>query len=218
MTYDAIVSQALCHILTESYLEFLKAIYKMNKAYKGFKSVYQASGGPLGGDSVCARSDQSCGPQVVFPGGISESDSLDDIFTKLNEHYTRQTSASSRTPASSSTGSGFFGWGKKRSEPVELKHSTSSTALPALNRLRLDEDKRTSASEPASKSGSPAASIKDLIPGEAVEVEEKRQGVRASEHASHPEPKWANDPLTTLVISGAAFGFGLFGLVFSLLP
>lgn len=33
-----------------------------------------------------------------------------------------------------------------------------------------------------------------------------------------PEPAWAGDALTTLIISGAAFGFGLFGLIFSLLP
>lgn len=33
-----------------------------------------------------------------------------------------------------------------------------------------------------------------------------------------PKAEWDGDVMATLVISGAAFGFGLFGLIFSLLP
>lgn len=42
--------------------------------------------------------------------------------------------------------------------------------------------------------------------------------VEQGEQGSFPSPAWAGDPLTTLVISGAAFGYGLFGLIFSILP
>ncbi|KAK4053906.1 Mitochondrial outer membrane protein iml2 [Microbotryomycetes sp. JL221] len=184
LTNDAVLGQALCHVLTESYLEFMKCLYKMNRAYKGFKQIYQ----------------------IVFPGGVKDTDNLDEIFARLNNNYAKKTRPGSTNDESSSSATSLFGWGRKKSSAAaaELKPSSSATALPSLNRLQLD-DKRMSSSEPVSVNGSPLGSEANLV-------------LDAKADAGHPAPLWADDPLTTLTISGCAFGFGLFGLILSLLP
>ncbi|KAM0791385.1 hypothetical protein ACM66B_005850 [Microbotryomycetes sp. NB124-2] len=180
LTNDAVLGQALCHVLTESYLEFMKCLYKMNRAYKGFKQVYQ----------------------IVFPTGVDGD--LDSIFQTLNDNYTRKISSNGAT-AQTSSGS-LFGWGRKKSA-VTLRPSASSTALPNLKSLQLD-DRPHSASEPVSTNATPNDSSTNLTASLPP----------ASNDLGHPAPLWADDPLTTLVISGCAFGFGLFGLILSLLP
>ncbi|ORY89442.1 mitochondrial outer membrane protein IML2 [Leucosporidium creatinivorum] len=213
LTHDAVMSQALVHILTESYLEFTKAIWKLNRAYKGFKSVYS----------------------IVYPGGITESDSLDTIFTKLNAHYVAQTTGAGSGSGGGSSllssvgggggGSSFFGWGKKKVSTTELKHSSSTAALPALSKVAaLDAEKR-SASAPGSKVPSREGSVFELGAGvdrlsmngeaEKVGTGEKMQ---MGEDGSFPAPLWKDDPIASLCVSGAFFGAGLFTLIFSLLP
>ncbi|KAK4054454.1 Mitochondrial outer membrane protein iml2 [Microbotryomycetes sp. JL201] len=178
LTNDAVLGQALCHLLTESYLEFLQVPFKMSRAYKGFKQIYQ----------------------IVFPGGADGD--LDSIFRTLNEDYTRKLQGND-TSEKSTSGS-FFGWGRKKSTAAVLRPSASSAALPSLRNLQLN-DKPQSASEPVSTNGTPNDSSTDLVAPQKNEL-------------GHPAPLWANDPLTTIVISGCAFGFGLFGLILSLLP
>ncbi|SCV72008.1 BQ2448_4702 [Microbotryum intermedium] len=220
---DAVMSQALCHVLTESYVEFMKAIYKLNRAYKGFKSLYT----------------------VVFPDGVSESDSLESIFTKLNSNYLAKTEGpqtpstsgrltpngastptSAATPTSSTPSSpslSFFGsWGRKRLDPNTaanalapsnlLRHSSSAVTLPSqISKLGITDEKPNitiATSTPGSKLASRSASFENL----------KGQRIEQGVDGSHPAPLWKDDPITSLVIGGAAFGYGLFGLIFSLLP
>ncbi|SCZ88505.1 BZ3500_MvSof-1268-A1-R1_Chr2-1g04454 [Microbotryum saponariae] len=221
---DAVMSQALCHVLTESYVEFMKAIYKLNRAYKGFKSLYTVG---------------------LVSEAVSESDSLEYIFTKLNSNYLAKTQGaqtsstpgrltpngastptSATTPASSTSSSSslsFFGsWGRKRADPNAaaivdvpsnlLRHSSSAVTLPSqISKLGITEEKpniKITTSTPASNLASRSASFENL----------KGQRIEQGVDGSHPAPLWKDDPITSLVIGGAAFGYGLFGLIFSLLP
>ncbi|KAM0753081.1 hypothetical protein T439DRAFT_323696 [Meredithblackwellia eburnea MCA 4105] len=228
---DVVVAQALCHILTESTIEFMKAVYKLNRAYKGFSNAYK----------------------VVFPKDISENDSLHKIFTDLNAFYLKskereKEKAFSAATSTSSSGSGFFGWNtKKRTDLQHLKHSSSTSAIPNLvANLSLDvpSSENLAASAPTSRPPSERGSItpseqstlattadtatSNVDTSATSSLNENSHGAEnGDESPSHlvgedgkevPEPLWKGDALTTLVISGAAFGFGLFGLIFSILP
>lgn len=177
----------------------MKAVYKLNRAYKGFKSVYA----------------------TVYPGGVSEHDSLDTIVSKLNTHYVVQ--STSPTPSHHSAGGGgggLFGWSKKKPALAELKHSASSGALPALRAPGV-EDSRVVASEPGSRSHSRAGSIDGVsraVDQLSLSGEGEKEKVQMGEDGSYPAPLWKGDPITSMCISGAFFGAGLFTLIFSLLP
>lgn len=176
--------------------EFMKAVYKLNRAYKGFKSVYS----------------------TVYPGGVSEADSLDHIITKLNTHYTTQLTAPSSSSHSSSGGGGLFGWGRKKPALAELKHSASSSGLPALRTVAV-ADSRVVSSEPGSRSGSREGSFEGVRTGmEGLAVSGQQEKVQMGEDGSYPAPAWKGDPIASMCISGAFFGAGLFTLIFSLLP
>lgn len=148
---------------------------------------------------------------------MSESDSLDTIISKLNAHYVAQTTAP--PPSSSSSSGGFFGWGsKKKPALADLKHSASSTALPAPQ-VPIVEDSRVSSSEPGSRSHSRDPSVDRLRGGvDALSLSGEKEKVQMGEDGSYPAPLWKDDPVASLLVSGAFFGAGLFTLIFSLLP
>ncbi|GAA6058174.1 hypothetical protein JCM3770_004079, partial [Rhodotorula araucariae] len=195
LTGDAVIGQALVAIMSESYVEFAKAIWKLNRAYKIFMSIYK----------------------TVFPGGVTEDESLDSVFRKLNEHYLAQTTAPA---ASNSAGGGGFlsAWGRKKAPAVavSLRHTSSSSALASAQGASATP---TSASAPVSHLPSEHGSTTDLAAGLAATSLGGGVGTTEGDGADeHPTPLWAGDRLTTLVISGAALGSGMFGLIFSTLP
>ncbi|KAL8281124.1 hypothetical protein RQP46_006482 [Phenoliferia psychrophenolica] len=166
---DAVIAQSLCHILTESYLEFMK---------------------------------------IVFPAGVAADESLTSIFTKLNAAYLKAKTESPSKSSTSATAS-LLSWGsskKRMSDASSLRHSASTSALPS-SLLPSAPGEDVAATAPASRNGSRQSSL----------GAETSLGVLDENGAPIPEPLWAGDALTTLVISGAAFGFGLFSLIFSLL-
>ncbi|GAA6001330.1 hypothetical protein JCM10207_006611 [Rhodosporidiobolus poonsookiae] len=188
---DAVIGQALVAILSESYMEFVKAIFKLNSAYKLFTSLYS----------------------TVFPDGVQEDESLDAIFTKLNTFYLKQSTSSSLAPPEPSGGGGFFSsWGKKKGAALasNLRHASSSSAL-ASSAAPSTSAVSVSASAPGSELPSADASVDDLAKGLSSRLSLGDEG-------SYPAPAWKDDPLVTLIISGAALGSGMFGLIFSLLP
>lgn len=141
--------------------------------------------------------------QIVFPHGVQENESLATVFAGLNERYLKAKSKPETTAPSS-----FFGWNTKKRNDLAvpgLRHSASTSALEGLAPPAPAEG--VAVSVPTSRSGSRSSSLGS---GEAVPLGDDGDAV--------PAPLWAGDPLSTLVISGAAFGFGLFGLIFSLLP
>ncbi|GAA5901756.1 hypothetical protein JCM5296_005398 [Sporobolomyces johnsonii] len=185
---DASIAQALISLLSESYSQFIGAVWKLNKSYKTFSAVAKA----------------------VFPDGVDENDTLHAIVTKLNSHYLDKTTNPSPVPDSaSSTSSSFFPWRKRVASPAPaLKHAVSS---PALSNLAHKHADAPSSSAPGSRVPSREDSAEDLV--KAFEG----KGTLA-ETGEYPTPLWEQDALNTLIVSGAALGSGMFGLIFSMLP
>lgn len=144
-------------------------------------------------------------PQIVFPTGVAEEDSLATIYKKLNESYLSRKAAPPPSVASS-----LFGW-RKRSPSHILRHASSTATLPTIGSLSLavpDGDNGLTASAPTSRPLTRENSVEAVPP--------ILPSVSSGEVL--PKAEWEGDALSTLVISGASFGFGLFGLIFSLLP
>lgn len=154
--------------------------------------------------------------KTVFPDDIGEDESLREVFSKLNQHYLDQTTQQAVPVAS---GSGLFGWGRKKNPALHrVRHSSSSSDLPSASSPdRTAAPSDVPASTPVTEVSSPSGSTTDLTAGIA-RVQVARTTTAAFMEADEddfPTPLWANDPLTTLIISGAALGSGLFGLIFS---
>lgn len=159
--------------------------------------------------------------KIVFPDDIGEDESLRQVFTKLNQHYLNQTTQQAAPAASGA--SGLFGWGRKKNPVLNrVRHSSSSSDLPSLSSSSSPagiaaDGSTVPASEPVSNAPSPNDSTTDLAAGvERMQVGRTTTAVfMEADEDDFPTPLWANDPLTTLIISGAALGSGLFGLIFS---
>lgn len=88
---------------------------------------------------------------------MSEDESLETIFTKLNTHYHQRLAA----PVGSSftSGGGFFGWGRKKhvhadTDPISRPSSAVGVTRPAGMASRSVVTQRMAASEPVSREGS----------------------------------------------------------------
>lgn len=215
---DAVLGQALTAVLSESYVEFAKAVWKLNKAYKVRRCFPFAHLLRPHADSHRLQILASI-QKTVFPGGIAEDESLDSVFRKLNEHYLAATTAPAPSAESSSGGGFFSSWGRKRAPAVaaSLRHSSSSSALGGSAAQAPGTPSSASASAPGSHLPSENASTTDLAAGVAkASLAATPAGTEgAGDNDDHPAPLWAGDRLTTTVISGAALGSGMFGLIFS---
>lgn len=172
---DAQIASALIAILSETYSGFISGLWKMKKAHSGFNQV----------------------EKTVFPNGFDSSESLDTIFTRLNDHYLAQKANPTSDSSPSSFGSSFLPW--KRRKELPLRHTSSS---PALTTLQKSGSASTSANN--SLSGSADASVDDLS-----------SATRSLK--IHPDPLWEEDPIASMQINGAALGGGLFGLITSMM-
>lgn len=155
--------------------------------------------------------------KTVFPDGVEEDESLDSVFRKLNENYLAQTTKPAESSLSSSGGGGFFGWGRKKATPAAtpLRHAASSAALSSSAGTLPAAG---AASAPGSHMPSRPESVSELADGLDRKVTLAGEEVAADatdDPDAHPQPLWAGDALNTLVISGAALGSGMFGLIFS---
>lgn len=155
--------------------------------------------------------------KTVFPDGVEEDESLDSVFRKLNENYLAQTTKPAESSLSSSGGGGFFGWGRKKATPAStpLRHAASSAALSSSAGTLPAAG---AASAPGSHMPSRPESVSELadgLDGKFTLAGEEVAANATDDPDAHPQPLWAGDALTTLVISGAALGSGMFGLIFS---
>lgn len=179
---DATIAQALIAIMSESYSGFISGLYKMNKAHKGFSQVEKA----------------------VFPNGFDGSESLDTIFTRLNDNYIAQTTNPRPQLASTpSFGSSFLPWRRRK----ELPRHNSSPSLTTLKPPEASPSLSTPASRDNSRAGSADGSVEDLAANLSM------NGSVSTTASLHPKPLWEDDPITTMIIGGASLGAGLFGLI-----
>lgn len=262
---DAVILQSLSHVLTESYVEVMKAVYKLNRAYKSYHGLYKLV--LPRGVAVATGADQA--------SSSSSSDDnarLEALINAVNEQYQIPHGSSSvRNSSSGGAGAGGYlaslGWRSSRgnntpsasgtSTPTtssggggSLKHASSTNALTSsLGSLRLSSIKKPSGTHPGRGAkhpgGEAAASAPVSAPGS--EASSRAPSVRggvyrrssssssssdtppsrpslddapaeSSSSSSAVRPLWADDKLATFVISGTAFGNGLFQLIFSMLP
>ncbi|GAA5925138.1 uncharacterized protein JCM15063_004933 [Sporobolomyces koalae] len=182
---DCTIASALISILSETYSGFISGLWKMKKAHGGFTEVERA----------------------VFPDKFDSSDSLETIFTRLNNFYVaRKADPTYQYPTTSSFGSSLLPWRRRKEKP--LQHSSSNPTLPTLSSLR-EQGAQSSASAPQSPNtsvpGSAQASVESLVTAtETLQL--------------HPKPLWEEDVIATMTIGGATLGAGLFGLITSMMP
>lgn len=177
---DATIAGALISIMSETYSGFISGLWKMKKAHSGFSQVEKA----------------------VFPNGFDSSESLDTIFTRLNEHYLAQKANPSVETSPSSFASSFLPW--KRRKDLPLRHTNSS---PTLSTLRTQEV-ATSSSVPTSRNNS----VPGSADGSVDDLSSATQSLKI-----HPDPLWEEDPIASMQINGAALGAGMFGLITSMM-
>ncbi|KLO11975.1 hypothetical protein SCHPADRAFT_876147 [Schizopora paradoxa] len=196
---DAVVCQGLTHAMSESYMGYLQCLYLFNSAHTKFTKLYK----------------------TVFPHGIDSY--VTPATTPLNSSlpsrnpstpsFTLNSDASSSTTSSSSSAS---------VNSTNSNDSTNTTTGVAAKLAVVDKKMTgltlTAPPSPIPTKGSgffgrwtrsaapsPSASKTEFLEPKASESE--------IDIAAHTE-----GPVEELVVSGAAFGFGLFNLAFSLLP
>ncbi|KAI5480790.1 mitochondrial outer membrane protein IML2 [Pseudohyphozyma bogoriensis] len=155
-----------------------------------------------------------CQALIVYPTAVTEKDSLNSIFTTLNANYQHNVrKAAASTSSSSSSSSGILPWSsKKRNDLQALRPSASFGALSsgaaALSTPPIDPSPSVPSSRPITRENSfdPTLDVQEPSP------------LLSEDGTPLPAPAWQGDPLATMVISGASFGYGLFGLIFSILP
>lgn len=104
-------------------------------------------------------------------------------------------------------GSFFSSWSKKR-DLQPLRQTSSSATLPSLANLSISNKDETEGTNSMPNSMPPSVhSSKTHLPL-----------INGNEAEVIPVAAWEGDAISTMVISGAAFGTGVFGLIFSLLP
>ncbi|GAA6016734.1 hypothetical protein JCM11491_000223 [Sporobolomyces phaffii] len=178
---DAQIASALIAILSETYSGFISGLWKMKKAKSNFDQV----------------------EKTVFPNGFDSSESLDTIFTRLNEHYLARKADPSSETSSPSFASSFLPW--KRRKDLPLRHANSSPSLSTLKSQELASSSSVPVSRDNSVPVSADASVDDLV--------STTRSIKL-----HPDPMWENDPIASMQINGASLGAGLFGLITSMMP
>lgn len=179
---DSQIASALIAILSETYSGFISGCWKLKKAH-----------------SLCSQVEKA-----VFPDGFDSAEPLDAIFNRLNRHYLAQKADPQSEAPSSSFGSSFLPW-KRRKDTTPLRHANSS---PTLSTLR-DRQVAATASAPQSRDSSLPASADASVDN----LTSTTQSLKI-----HPEALWEEDAIASTVVGGAALGAGMFGLISSMMP
>lgn len=172
----------------------MKAVWKLNSAFKHFTSIYKA----------------------VFPNDISSSASVSSIIADLNHRYETAHLSHAMKEASLKKESGKSAFGF-RIRGTSVPSKTSSAAdLPALSvqqqRARVTSMNGADASISLPNS---AGSSTRGPPSPPAELQNASGEIVSN---SIPQPEWIQSPVTSFVVSGGAFGHAIFELVFALMP
>lgn len=191
----------LLHILGESYVEYMKAVWKLNSAFKHFTSIYKA----------------------VFPKEITSTASVSSIIADLNHRYeTALLSHAMKQASVKEAASSKSGWGfrlRGASVPGKVHSAVDLPGLSKSSRSRVTSMNGTdtlsggAASAGTSLPNSAGSSVRIASPPS--ELENTSNEIVSN---SIPKPIWTESPVTSFVVSGGAFGHALFELVFALMP
>ncbi|KAJ7148690.1 mitochondrial outer membrane protein IML2 [Mycena crocata] len=209
---DAVVLLGLTHALSESYMGYFQCMYALNAAHSKFTKLFR----------------------TVFPNGLDEYRTPAPSRRPSNSNLTASSSsASGSTSLSASTSMASLSLGSDAST------STLSTSTPSSNSANTSGTS-TPASRPPSIAPSVSSTTKSVfsrwgfgksadgngstlsVPGTktdpvaARKAEEER--LRKEEEERVERTRAPEGAVEEMVVAGVAFGFGLFNLVFSLLP
>ncbi|KAJ7203157.1 mitochondrial outer membrane protein IML2 [Mycena pura] len=218
LTADAVVLLGLTHALSESYMGYLQCMYSLNAAHSKFGKLYK----------------------TVFPAGLdayrtpspSRRPSNSNLAAAA-QHLLPLPSASASTlsvAGSTSTSGASLLVQSANASTTALALSSTSTASSNVSPItRASENSPAPASKPptitksifgrwgTSSSSSLSVNSNSKVDKEKADREAKEREER--EHIEREERERApQGPVEELIVSGTAFGFGLFNLVFSLLP
>lgn len=196
----------------------MKAVWKLNSAFKHFTSIYKA----------------------VFPSDISSTASVSSIIADLNHRYTTSQLSHAMKLASiekqqqeKATSSG---WGfrlRGASVPAKTQSAADLQALNSGKSTRSRMSSLTSSSNKHEASANTAAGGGGGVNGSAISLpnsagsslrvitppnDELEQNSNEIVSNSFPKPEWTQNPITSFVVSGGAFGHAIFELVFALMP
>lgn len=171
----------------------MKAVWKLNSAYKHFTSIYKA----------------------VFPKDISSTASVSSIIADLNHRYeTALLSHAMKQASIKEAASSKSSWGfrlRGASVPAKVHSAIDLPGLGKSSRSRVTsmDGKNISATLP----NSAASSTRVITPPS--ELENTSNEIVSN---SIPKPAWSESPVTSFVVSGGAFGHAIFELIFALMP
>lgn len=194
----------------------MKAVWKLNSAFKHFTSIYKA----------------------VFPSDISSTASVSSIIADLNHRYTTcqlshamklaSIEKQQQEKATSSSGWGF----RLRGASVPSK-THSAADLQALSNAGKSSTRSRMSSLTSSSHKNEVAATTGAGNGSAISLpnsagsslrvitppnDELEQNSNEIVSNSFPKPEWTQNPITSFVVSGGAFGHAIFELVFALMP
>ncbi|KAJ7869896.1 hypothetical protein B0H14DRAFT_2726703 [Mycena olivaceomarginata] len=195
---DAVVLLGLTHALSESYMGYFQCMYALNAAHSKFTKLYK----------------------TVFPAGLdayayhtpapSRKPSADRLSLAPSTGAASSANASTSTLTSPSPSP----------SPSPSVPSTPTSALappaPAPTKSLFGRWGASTSSLLSTKSASSASKVAPVSPEEAAQ--KLREAEEKAERDRRERERGPEGAVEEMIVAGSAFGFGLFNLVFSLLP
>ncbi|KAF7354120.1 Mitochondrial outer membrane protein [Mycena venus] len=215
---DAVVLLGLTHALSESYMGYFQCMYALNAAHSKFTKLYKTVF-PAGLDAykTPAPSRTASSSNLKLPSAPSISVSTSDSSSLSVASSRNASSLSVSTLASASPSP------SPSAPSTPLSATTPPPAAvpaPAPTKSLFGRWGASTASLLSNKSAKSTSSAKASPTPEdaaqaALKLEKERE--RAEQERKERE-RPAEGPVEEMMVAGTAFGFGLFNLVFSLLP
>ncbi|KAK7036209.1 mitochondrial outer membrane protein [Favolaschia claudopus] len=203
---DAVVLLGLTHALSESYMGYFQCMYALNAAHSKFTKLYKTVF-PVGLDAyrTPAPSRKASSSNLAVVAGNGNANAM--LTPSANAStISVSTDSSPPTPVSASSPS------TQQQQQQPAKPAPAPTPSKSLfGRWSASTASLLSTKSTTSLSLSKNSSSTSLAKS-AEELEREKENERV-ERERGPE-----GPVEEMIVAGVAFGFGLFNLVFSLLP
>ncbi|CAK5283493.1 unnamed protein product [Mycena citricolor] len=213
---DTVVLLGLTQALSESYMGYLQCLYSLNAAHGKFTKLYKAvfpSG--LDGYRTPAPSHAPSRSSSI-PPTPSQSKFLSTTDPDSDPQHTISKATSLLSLASGSSGSYPSPNGSTATLSVPPSGATSPLSSSSTTSL---------SAAPAPKKGGGglfgrwgSASLLSVASSAPRSPEAEREKKAREEEERWQRERPAEGPVEEMVVAGSAFGYGLFNLVFSLLP
>ncbi|KAF7313045.1 hypothetical protein MKEN_00989500 [Mycena kentingensis (nom. inval.)] len=195
LSADAVVMLGLTHALSESYMGYLLCMYSLNAAHSKFTKLYKTVF-PTGLDGYHT-------PSPSRRPSVSDLSTAGDIAASVSTLSVTDSSPSSPGASASASTTTLSTSSPSASTSASTSTSTSTSSLapapPTITRSLFG------------RWGGSSVSLN--TPAVSKAEQREREEIEKLERTRPPQ-----NTVEEFVVSGTAFGFGLFNLVFSLLP